>query len=84
MSDPVGGTDSLAGSFQFICRGQPREEGRIDPWESLSASSGFGLDLFGYVILVESQNVSPILVWFISLNIMTIRFVHIEIGRAHV
>ena len=39
--------------------------------------SGFGLDLFGYFILVESQNVSPFLVWFISLNIMTIRFVHI-------
>lgn len=28
MSDPVGGTDSLADSFQFVCRGQPREEGR--------------------------------------------------------
>ena len=44
---------------------------------NLSASSGFGFDLFGYLILVESQNVSPFLVWFISLSIMTIRFVHI-------
>ena len=26
---------------------------------------------------MESQNVSPFLVWFISLNIITIRFVHI-------
>ena len=26
--------------------------------------SGFGLDLFGYFILVESRNVSPILVYF--------------------
>ena len=47
------------------------------PWESLSASSGLGFDLFGYLILVESQNVCCFLVWFISLNIMTIRFVHI-------
>ena len=49
----------------------------LDPWESLSASSGFGFDLFVYIILVESQNIHPFLVWFISLNIMTIRFVHI-------
>src|SRR5574341_250818 len=44
---------------------------------SLSAFSGFGFDLFGYLILVESQNVCPFLVWFISLTIMTIRFVDI-------
>ena len=49
----------------------------FNPWESLSASSGFGFDLFGYLILVESRNVCCFLVWFISLNIMTIRFVHI-------
>ena len=49
----------------------------FDPWESLSAFSGFGFDLFGYLILVESQNVCPFLVWFISLTIMTIRFVDI-------
>ena len=59
----------------------PRETGvqetwtLFDPWESLSAFSGFGFDLFGYLILVESQNVCPFLVWFISLNIMTIRFI---------
>ena len=28
VSDPVGGTDSLAGSFPFVCTGQPGEEGR--------------------------------------------------------
>ena len=61
----------------------PRETGvqetwtLFDPWESLSAFSGFGFDLFGYLILVESQNVCPFLVWFISLTIMTIRFFHI-------
>ena len=25
VSDPVGGTDSLAGSFPFVCSGQPGE-----------------------------------------------------------
>ena len=61
----------------------PRETGvqetwtLFDPWESLSAFSGFGFDLFGYLILVESQNVCPFLVWFISLTIMTIRFFQI-------
>lgn len=49
----------------------------FDSWGSLFAFSGFGFDLFGYLILVESQNVCPLLVWFISLNMMTIRFVHI-------
>ena len=46
---------------------------------SLSAFSGFGFDLFGYLILVESQNVCPFLVWFISLTIMTVRFIHIVV-----
>ena len=63
----------------------PRETGvretwtLFDPWESLSAFSGFGFDLFGYLILVESQNVCPFLVWFISLTIMTVRFIHIVV-----
>ena len=63
----------------------PRETGvhetwtLFDPWESLSAFSGFGFDLFGYLILVESQNVCPFLVWFISLTIMTVKFVHIVV-----
>ena len=62
----------------------PRETG-WGPWNmnclrSLGITfcfSGFGFDLFGYLILVESRNVCPFLVWFISLNIMTMRFVHI-------
>ena len=76
----------LCSSF-WRCHGKsvsPRETEWV-PWNmkclrSLGITfcfSGFGLDLFGYIILVESQNVSPILVWFISRNIMTIRFVHI-------
>ena len=62
----------------------PRETGRVlwnmNCLRSLGITfcfSGFGFDLFGYFILVESQNVSPFLVWFISLNITTIRFIHI-------
>ena len=39
--------------------------------------SVFELDLFGYFLLVESQNVCPFLVWFVLLNVMTTRLIHI-------
>lgn len=60
----------------------PRETEVHETWtlfdrsESLSAISD-RFDLFGYLIWVESQHVCLFLVWFISLNLMTIRFVHI-------
>lgn len=60
----------------------PRETEVHETWtlfdrsESLSAISD-RFDLFGYLIWAESQNVCLFLVWFISLNLMTIRFVHI-------